>query len=119
MIVRQAADHESMPVTARPAAAPADALVIARQGSFEAAQPCPRPTSIAFASVPLQIVYGDNIPSSPSDHVTDTRRAQMVFSRLFCDTVNRREGDAELLCLPDAGIAPCLFTAVDRLDLRI
>ena len=57
-----------------------------------------------LVEVPLQIVYGDNIPSSPCDHVTDTRRAQMVFSRLFCDTVNRRGGDAEILCLPDVGI---------------
>jgi len=66
------------------------------------------------------MVYGDNIPSSPADHVTDTRRAQMVFSRLFCDTVNRRGGDAEILCLPDAGIrgnSHFMFSDLNNLEV--
>jgi pimeloyl-ACP methyl ester carboxylesterase len=55
--------------------------------------------------VPLQVVYGDNIPSAPVPELpADGRRAQVVASRLFAKTVNDRGGDAEILHLPDVGL---------------
>ena len=56
-------------------------------------------------TLPLQVVYGDNIPTSPiPDLVADGRRAQVLASRLFAKAVNDRRGDAEILHLPDAGL---------------
>ena len=57
-----------------------------------------------LSEVPIQIVYGDNIPSTPTRLPTDTRRAQMVASHHFAEAVNRRGGDAEVLHLPVAGL---------------
>ena len=73
-----------------------------------------------LAKVPLQIVYGDNIPSSPSNLATDTRRAQMVAARFFRDAVNRRGGDAAVLRLPDAGIrgnSHFMFSDLNNLEV--
>jgi pimeloyl-ACP methyl ester carboxylesterase len=58
-----------------------------------------------LTGLPLQIVYGDNIPTSPvADLPADGRRAQVVASRLFAKAVNERGGDVEILHLPDAGL---------------
>jgi pimeloyl-ACP methyl ester carboxylesterase len=58
-----------------------------------------------LAQIPIQVVYGDNIPTSPiPDLVADGRRAQVVVSKLFVDALNARGGDAEVLHLPDAGL---------------
>jgi pimeloyl-ACP methyl ester carboxylesterase len=64
------------------------------------------PTDFAkLTKVPLQVVYGDNIPTSPiPDLVADGRRAQVVASRLFATVVNDQGGDTEILHLPDAGL---------------
>ncbi len=58
-----------------------------------------------LARVPIQVVYGDNIPKSPiPDLVADGRRAQEVTSRLFARALNGKGGDASVLLLPDAGL---------------
>src|SRR4029434_9716151 len=58
-----------------------------------------------LAQVPIQVVYGDNIPKDPiPDLVADGRRAQIVASRLFVDALNRQGGNARVLHLPDAGL---------------
>jgi pimeloyl-ACP methyl ester carboxylesterase len=58
-----------------------------------------------LAQVPIQVVYGDNIPKNPTpDLVADGRRAQVVASRLFVDALNRQGGNARVLHLPDAGL---------------
>jgi pimeloyl-ACP methyl ester carboxylesterase len=58
-----------------------------------------------LTGLPLQIVYGDNIPTSPiPDLPADGRRAQVVASRLFAKAVNDRGGNVEILHLPDAGL---------------
>ena len=54
--------------------------------------------------VPVQVVYGDNIPSGPSGLPAEIRRAQMVASGQFAKAINRRGGDAEVLHLPEAGL---------------
>jgi pimeloyl-ACP methyl ester carboxylesterase len=58
-----------------------------------------------LAKIPIQVVYGDNIPKSPiPDLVADGRRAQEVTSRLFVRALNAKGGDASVLLLPDAGL---------------
>ena len=58
-----------------------------------------------LAQIPIQVVYGDNIPRTPiPDLVADGRRAQVVASRLFVDALNRQGGNASILHLPDAGL---------------
>ncbi len=57
-----------------------------------------------LVKIPLQVVYGDNIPPSPvPDLVADGRRAQVVTSRLFAQTINSKGGDASVLRMPDVG----------------
>jgi pimeloyl-ACP methyl ester carboxylesterase len=58
-----------------------------------------------LAKIPIQVVYGDNIPKSPiPDLVADGRRAQQVTSRLFVQALNSKGGSASVLLLPDAGL---------------
>jgi pimeloyl-ACP methyl ester carboxylesterase len=59
----------------------------------------------ALAKLPIQVVYGDNIPTNPiADLVADGRRAQVITSKLFVDALNRKGGKASVLHLPDAGL---------------
>jgi pimeloyl-ACP methyl ester carboxylesterase len=59
----------------------------------------------ALARIPIQVVYGDNVPKTPiPDLVADGRRAQVVASRLFADALNKQGGNASILHLPDAGL---------------
>ena len=64
------------------------------------------PTEFAkLASIPLQVVYGDNIPKQPiPDLVADGRRAQVVTSVMFVDALNKQGGQASVLHLPDVGL---------------
>jgi pimeloyl-ACP methyl ester carboxylesterase len=58
-----------------------------------------------LAKIPLQVVYGDNIPVNPiPDLVADGRRAQVITSKLFVEALNRKGGKAGVLHLPDAGL---------------
>lgn len=58
-----------------------------------------------LARIPIQVVYGDNIPREPiPDLVADGRRAQIVASKLFAAAIAKQGGNAEILHLPDAGL---------------
>ncbi|WP_181180803.1 alpha/beta fold hydrolase [Paracoccus sp. FO-3] len=58
-----------------------------------------------LANIPIQIVYGDNIPSEPiPDIPADGRRAQVVASQLFADSLNGIGGNASILSLPSVGL---------------
>ena len=58
-----------------------------------------------LAKIPIQVVYGDNIPKDPiPDLIADGRRAQVVTSVLFVDALNRKGGQASVLHLPDVGL---------------
>jgi pimeloyl-ACP methyl ester carboxylesterase len=75
---------------------------------FKGSQPSGTPVSQAefarLAQIPIQVVYGDNIPKEPiPDLVADGRRAQVVTSRMFVDALNRQGGQASVLHLPDVG----------------
>lgn len=76
---------------------------------FKGSQPSGTPVTPAefarLAQIPLQVVYGDNIPKQPiADLVADGRRAQVVTSRMFVDALNRQGGKASVLHLPDVGL---------------
>ena len=58
-----------------------------------------------LARIPIQIVFGDNIPTSPSPFGGPERwRVRLLLASQFVEAVNRRGGDASLLHLPAAGI---------------
>jgi pimeloyl-ACP methyl ester carboxylesterase len=76
---------------------------------FKGTQPSGTPVTPAefakLAQVPLQVVYGDNIPKQPiPDLVADGRRAQVVTSVMFADALNKQGGQASVLHLPDVGL---------------
>ncbi|MEM5318293.1 alpha/beta fold hydrolase [Paraburkholderia sp. JHI869] len=58
-----------------------------------------------LARFPIQIVYGDNIPTVPVPELpADGRRAQITSARLFAQAVNHNGGRAHVLLLPEAGL---------------
>jgi len=60
---------------------------------------------LKLTKIPIQIVVGDNIPSSPQPiPQLETPRIRLIFKKQFVETVNHYGGDASLLRLPDAGI---------------
>ena len=76
---------------------------------FKGSQPSGTPVTPAefakLAQIPLQVVYGDNIPKQPiPDLVADGRRAQVVTSVMFAAALNKQGGQASVLHLPDAGL---------------
>jgi len=76
---------------------------------YKGTQAAGTPVTVAeFANltkIPIQVVYGDNIPKSPiPDLVADGRRAQQVTSRLFVQALNDKGGNASVQLLPDAGL---------------
>lgn len=55
--------------------------------------------------IPIQIVWGDNIPKEPHPSAAvDVWRASAMASRKFIDLLNRQGGDATILDLPSMGI---------------
>lgn len=55
--------------------------------------------------IPIQIYYGDNIPTTPNTIPTlDAWRGRLEMARLWRDTVNRHGGDVTLVHLPAIGI---------------
>ncbi len=76
---------------------------------FKGSQPSGTPVTPAefakLATIPLQVVYGDNIPKQPiPDLVADGRRAQVITSVMFADALNKQGGQASVLHLPEAGL---------------
>lgn len=58
-----------------------------------------------LAKIPIQVVYGDNIPTTPvPDIPADGRRAQVIVSVPFAQQINAIGGDTTILHLPDAGL---------------
>jgi pimeloyl-ACP methyl ester carboxylesterase len=67
--------------------------------------PVPLEDFLKLTKIPIQIVVGDNIPSSPQPiPQLENPRIRLIFKRQFVETVNRYGGDASLLRLPDVGI---------------
>ena len=58
-----------------------------------------------FTRIPIQVIYGDFIPTDPSPiGGPDRWRARLILAQQFVDAVNDRGGDASLLHLPDVGV---------------
>jgi hypothetical protein len=58
-----------------------------------------------FTRIPIQVIFGDNIPTSPSPiGGPDRWRARLILAQQFVDAVNDHGGDASLLHLPDVGL---------------
>lgn len=67
--------------------------------------PVPLEDFLKLTKIPIQIVVGDNIPSSPQPIPQfENPRIRLIFKKQFVETVNRYGGDASLLRLPDVGI---------------
>ncbi len=59
-----------------------------------------------LARIPIQIVYGDNIPVAPSPHGgLDLWRVSVPKARQFVAALRRHGGDAEVLELPSIGLS--------------
>jgi pimeloyl-ACP methyl ester carboxylesterase len=67
------------------------------------------PVSLAdfekLTRIPIQIIFGDNIPTSPSPVPGfEQWRTALVQAQRFVETINRHGGDASILSLPSIGI---------------
>jgi hypothetical protein len=64
--------------------------------------------SVEFAkltTIPIQLVYGDNIPDSPSKTPgLDVFRARFAMAQKMVDAINARGGKAEVIHLPKIGV---------------
>lgn len=58
-----------------------------------------------LTEIPIQIVYGDNVPATPNPYPgLDIWRGRLEMSARFVEAVNRHGGDATLLHLPEVGV---------------
>jgi hypothetical protein len=74
-------------------------------GGDTAGTPVPLAEFQRLTRIPIQLVYGDNIPSAPSPNVgLDGWRGRMEMARRFVAATNAHSGDAELLHLPSIGV---------------
>ncbi len=92
--------NQPFPVGQAPAPLPAFDGFLVGPGA-----PVPLEDFLKLTKIPIQIVVGDNIPSSPQPiPQLETPRIRLIFKKLFVETVNRYGGDASVLRLPDVGI---------------
>jgi len=90
---------------------------ISTSGGPVSGTPVPPADFATLATVPVQLVYGDNIPASPSPYPgLDLWRARQEMAGLFVDTLNRHGGDAQLLRLPDIGVTGNTHFAMSDLN---
>jgi hypothetical protein len=67
--------------------------------------PVPLAAFEKLTKIPIQIVYGDNIPATPSTNpALDAWRGRLEMTRRFVQAVNAHGGHAELLHLPEVGV---------------
>ena len=78
---------------------------IPTSGGSVSGSPVPAEDFARLAAVPIQILYGDNIPATPSVYGgLDLWRARMAMCQLSVDRLNGAGGDAELVHLPAVGV---------------
>jgi pimeloyl-ACP methyl ester carboxylesterase len=74
-------------------------------GSQPAGIPVDAEDFARLTKVPLQVVFGDNIPTRPIPELpADGRRAQVIAARMFAEALNLQGGRASVLVLPEAGL---------------
>jgi hypothetical protein len=72
---------------------------------FPTGIPVPPSDFKKLTKMPIQIVYGDNIPSNPTPILAlDLSRVVSIAAKDFTAAVNSHGGDASLLMLPDVGL---------------
>jgi hypothetical protein len=74
-----------------------------------------------LTQVPIQLIYGDNIPEAQGVGLgvypgLDLWRGRLAMARLFVDAVNRHGGHAEIIHLPDLGITGNTHFAMSDLN---
>ena len=106
-IVDYEGSNQPFPVGHAPAPLPAfDGFLVGPGASV------PLEDFLKLIKIPIQIVVGDNIPSSPQPiPQLETPRIRLIFKKEFVETVNRHGGDASLLLLPNVGIYGNTHTA--------
>jgi pimeloyl-ACP methyl ester carboxylesterase len=67
--------------------------------------PLPEPDFQKLTQIPIQIVYGDNIPTTPNpNYGQDLWRVDKAVGVDFAAAVNSQGGNASIVSLPDLGI---------------
>jgi hypothetical protein len=90
---------------------------IPTSGGDVAGTPIPLDDFLKLTKIPIQVVYGDNIPSSPNlQGGLDLWRGRRDMAQLFVNAVNAHGGDAELVRLPDIGIHGNMHFAMSDLN---
>jgi hypothetical protein len=75
-----------------------------------AGNPIPMADFMKLTKIPIQIVWGDNIPSEMSSVnvgprlTLDNRRVNVMKARMMVDAINRHGGKAKNVMLPELGI---------------
>jgi hypothetical protein len=60
---------------------------------------------LKLTAIPIQVVFGDNIPTEPSQLPGPDRwRLRLIYAQQFVDIVNSHGGNAELVHLPQVGV---------------
>src|SRR5260370_5360456 len=91
--------NQPFPVGQAPAPLPAYDGFLVGPGA-----PVPLEDFLKLPKIPIQIVVGDNIPSSPQPiPQLENPRIRLIVKNQFVETVNRSDRDASLLRLPDVG----------------
>jgi hypothetical protein len=66
--------------------------------------PVPEAEFEKLTQMPIQIIYGDNIPDAATGTARDSWFEARENAKLFVEQINEMGGDAELVSLPDIGI---------------
>jgi pimeloyl-ACP methyl ester carboxylesterase len=77
------------------------------KGQQDAGSPVSAQAFARLAQIPIQVVFGDHIPTQPvADLLADGRRAQVIAARLFAAALNaeRCGGQASVQLLPEVGL---------------
>ena len=85
-------------------------IVRADGSKVPAGNPIPMAAFLKLTKIPIQIVWGDYIPSEmKSENVgprltLDNRRANVMKSKLMVEAINRHGGNAQVVMLPEIGV---------------
>lgn len=84
-------------------------------------QAVPLSDFMKLTKIPIQFVFGDNIPTSPNPIIAlDNWRVRLVYAQQLVDKINAYGGDATLVHLPKIGIkGNSHFVFADRNNLKI
>jgi len=85
-------------------------IVRADGSKVPAGNPIPMGAFLKLTKIPIQIVWGDYIPTEmKSENIgsrltLDNRRANVMKSKLMVDAINRHGGNAQVVMLPEIGV---------------